>query len=541
MRGLFDRAIYAATAPVRLFGRSRGFRLLIGAIAIVAIFFTATLWALERFFPGDNDAKRAVANLPAPPPLQPVSRASYVIAPVAIALGAIGQSLDAAAPRDLTGKSDNPVSSLLSKADIAITASRGAIVVSGKPNELTVTTPLSGELKLTGQIAGQAGNLTGTITGLLGGALGKDVGKLTSQVLDQHVQLRGQVTITSKPTLTADWRLEPNLTAQVGLGDSALSLAGIKLNVAGEAKPLIDRTVNEQLASLQARLRNDPFIERAARGQWAKMCRSIPLGGANTGLPKLWLEMRPVRAAAAQPQVDAGNVTLAVGVQAETRIVPAETKPDCPFPAKLELVPPMENGKLAVGVPIDLPFTEVNRLLQAQLKGKIFPADGNAPVTVEVRNASLAAAGDRLLISLQVKAREKKSWFGFGANATVHIWGKPALDQKNQILRLTDLTLAVESQAAFGLLNAAARAAVPYLQQGLADNAVVDLKPFAADARAKVAAALADFTKDSGGVKIDAMVNDLRLTGIEFDANTLRVIAEADGSAKVAVSRLPKM
>src|SRR5665647_1955461 len=218
-----------------------------------------------------------------------------------------------------------------------------------------------------------------------------------------------------------------------------------------------------------------------------------------------------------------------------------QTKPDCPFPATLELVPPMDNGKLAVGVPIDLPFTELNKLLDAQLKGKHFPADGKAPVDVEVRAASLAAAGDRLLISLRVKAHEKKSWFGFGANATVHIWGKPALDPKTQILRLTDLTLAVESEAAFGLLGAAARAAVPYLQQGLADNAVLDLKPFAADARTKIAAALAEFTKDTGGVKIDAAINDLRLTGIEFDANTLRVIAEADGVAKVTVSELPKM
>jgi hypothetical protein len=49
---------------------------------------------------------------------------------------------------------------------------------------------------------------------------------------------------------------------------------------------------------------------------------------------------------------------------------------------------------------------------------------------------------------LDVKAHEKKSWFGFGADATVRIWGKPALDAKNQMLRFTDLTLAVESEAA---------------------------------------------------------------------------------------------
>src|SRR5665647_637030 len=323
MRGMLDSAIYMATAPVRLFGRSRRFRLLIGAVGVIAVFFVATLWALDRFLPADNDAKRAVANLPAPPPLQPVRRASYVIAPVAISLAAIGRSLDAAAPRDLAGKSDNPVSNLLAKADVGITVARGGLLISGKPNELTVTAPLTGDLKLTGQIAGQAGNLTDAISGLLGGALGKEVGKLTTQVLNQHVELRGQVIMQAKPAIAANWRLNPNITAQVALGDSAASIAGVKINLSSEAKPLIDRTVNEQLAAFQTRLSNDPFIERAAREQWAKMCRAIPLGGDKTGLPKLWLEVRPVRASAAQPQIDTNNLTLTVGVQAETRIVPA--------------------------------------------------------------------------------------------------------------------------------------------------------------------------------------------------------------------------
>ena len=98
----------------------------------------------------------------------------------------------------------------------------------------------------------------------------------------------------------------------------------------------------------------------------------------------------------------------------------------------------------------------------------------------------VGASGDRLLISLDVKAREQKSWFGFGASANIDIWGKPVLDEKHQILRLTDTSLAVESEAAFGLLGAAARAAMPYLQNALAEKAVVDLKPFAADAKKKI-------------------------------------------------------
>src|SRR5258708_25763104 len=47
---------------------------------------------------------------------------------------------------------------------------------------------------------------------------------------------------------------------------------------------------------------------------------------------------------------------------------------------------------------------------------------------------SIGAAGDRLLILLRVKARETKSWFGFGSEATVQIWGKPALDNEKQVL-----------------------------------------------------------------------------------------------------------
>lgn len=541
MHRWLDLFIYYATAPIRLFGRSRVFRWTLGGGFLLILCFWATSWTLDRFFPAESDAKKLVASIKPLPPLQPVSRASYVIAPVAVALGAIRQSLDNAAPRELAGKNDNAVSSLLSKADIGITVSRGTMGVSGRPNELTILTPITGNLKITGQIASQAGDITGSITGLIDRNIGKTVGQFTSKTLDQHAELRGQVTVRAKPALTANWRLEPNLTGEVALGDSAVTLAGIKINVANEAKPLIDREVNAQIGNLQNRLRNDPIIERTAREQWAKMCRSIPLGGDKTGLPTLWLEMRPVRAAAAQPQVDTRNVTLTVGVQAETRIVPAATQPVCPFPARLELVPPMDNGKLAVGVPIDVPFKELNKLLQAQLKGKRFPDDANAPVEIEVRAASLAAADSRLLISLRVKARERKSWFGFGAEANVHIWGKPLLDTQNQILRLTDLSLAVESEAAYGLLGAAARAGMPYLQQALADNAVLDLKPFAADAKAKIGVALAEFQQTSRGVKVDTEVRELRLTGIEFDSNTLRVIAEADGNARVAVSELPRM
>jgi hypothetical protein len=509
---------------------------LLGGVAVVLVSFFGTLWIMERLSPAASDAPPLLVQLP---PLPAATRTSTVIAPAAIALTAIRDQLERAAPRDFSGKPDNPVSKLLSKADIGWTVARSPLALSGRADGVTVATTLNGTLRVTGQIADQAGNITGALAGLVNSGLGSGVQKLTGKTLDQRADIRGNVSVLSRPAITTDWRLEPNLSAQVSIADANLSIAGLKLNASNEVRPLLDKAVSEQMTTLQARLRNDPFIEQAARREWVKMCRSIPLGPAGAGLPNLWLELRPTRAFAAQPRTDTNAVTLTLGIQAQTRIVPEETKPSCPFPQKLDLVPQIEQGRVNIGVPIDVPFTELNRILEPQLKNRSFPEDGSGPVQITVLRAMLAAAGERLLISLRMKATERKSWFGFGTEATIHVWGRPVLDKEQQILRLDNISLAVESEAAFGLLGAAAKAAVPYLQAALAKNAVVDLKPFAASARKSIEGAIADFRQQQDGVRVDAAVTALRLVGIEFDSKMLRVVAEADGNVRVAVNRLP--
>jgi hypothetical protein len=200
---------------------------------------------------------------------------------------------------------------------------------------------------------------------------------------------------------------------------------------------------------------------------------------------------------------------------------------------------PATPGGVSVGVPIDMPFTDINKIIEAQFAGRTFPEDGSGSVDVTVKRATVAASGDRLLISLLVNAKEKKSFFGFGGEANVHIWGKPVLDQAQQMLRLTNIELAVESEAAFGLLGAAARAAIPHLQKALAEKATVDLKPFATNAQKKLAAAISDFQKNEDGVRVAAEITTLRLADIAFDSKTLRVIAEASGAINVYVAALP--
>jgi hypothetical protein len=507
-------------------------------VAVVAVSFLISLKAMDWLAPRGTVKPPVLVELP---PLAPAPRSSTVMAPIAVALSAIRDAADRGSPRTFNGKAENPVSQILQNADIGWTASRGPIAASGAQDALTLTTPLTGTLNVTGSLSAKATGAVGdALGGLLGGNVAKQIGSVNIKNLNASAEIKGNVIITARPKIAAAWRIEPNLAAQVNLGDTSLTMAGARINVPAQVKPLLDKTVADQINLVQAKMRNDPTFENNARAQWAKACRSIPLQGtgSSSSLPALWLELRPIRAIAAQPRVDATALTLTLGIEAETRITPVETKPNCPFPATIVIVPPTP-GRVSIGVPIDMPFTEINKIVEAQFAGKTFPEDGSGSVDVTVKRASVAASGNRLLISLLVNAREKKSFFGFGGEANVHIWGKPVLDQAQQTLRLTDIELAVESEAAFGLLGAAARAAMPHLQKALAEKATVDLKPIASNAQRKIAAVIADLQKNEEGIRVAAEITKLRLADIAFDSKTLRVIAEAEGAINVAVTALP--
>ncbi len=474
------------------------------------------------------------------PPLKAMSRVSSVNALIAIPLQTIATAAEQAAPKNFVGTADNPVPQLLKNPDINWSVARGPIAASNAQNALALTTAINGTLHVKGALSANAqGAINNALGGLLGGNVAKQLGGINIQQFNAKADIAGNVQATARPSLLPNWRIEPNIAAQVNLGDTALSISGIRVNVPNQIKPMIDNAVNQQLAQVQNVVRNDATLEKVARVEWAKLCRSIPLQAA-AGLDAMFLELRPTRAVAAQPVVQGNQINMTIGLEAQTRITATQTKPDCPFPAALSIAGQLTD-RLNIAVPIDIPFTQINKLIEAQLVGKTFPENGGGAAEVTVKKATVAASGERLLVSLRVDGKEKKSFLGLGGEADVHIWGKPVLDQKQQVMRLENIELAIESEAAFGLLGAAARAAMPYLQNALAERATIDLKPFAADARKQIAAAIADIKLDQNGVRADPAVTDIRLAGIEYDNKTLRVIGEADGVIKVTVNKLPTL
>jgi hypothetical protein len=513
--------------------------IILGAVVLIGSFAGATL-AINALWP--PAAPQAQVSLTPVPPLQPLTGNSTILAPTAISLAAIAQALETQAPKNLSGTPQNPLSQFLSDAQFKFTVARGPLNVAGQAGALVVTTPLTGTFEALGTLTGAAGSgvsaVGGALGNLIGGNVGQQVENLAGKAFDQHTNIEGTVTTSARPAIASNWRLAPNLSAQVNVVDVVLPIGGLKLSVGNAVKPVLDKLVHDQTDTLEAHMRNDPFIETAARSEWAKLCRAVPLGAGGQGMPNLFLEIRPTRAIAAQPRIDGKAVTLLVGLQAQTRIVPSETKPNCPFPQQLDIVPQANEGTLSIAVPIDIPFTELSRLLEAQVAGKTFPEDGSGSFATTIKHANIAASGDRLLISLLVNVRKRGLFSFFGADAAVYMWGRPVLDTQNQILRFTDVALDVQSNAAFGLLGAAAQAAAPLLQKTLAEEAVIDLKPFAADAKQRIGTAVGAMAAQSPGLAANVTVDDLRLAGIAYDDKTLRVIANANGTVNVAISSL---
>src|SRR3984957_3325264 len=248
--------------------------ILLGAAILAASFFVS-LKSMDWLWPRDTVKPPVLVELP---PLPAAPRISSIIVPVTIALAAIRDAADRSAPRNFSGKADNPVSQILQNADIGWTASRGAISATGAQDVLSLSTPLTGVLNITGSLSSKATGAVGNALGsLLGDKASKQIGSINIKELNAHAEIKGAVTITSRPKLAAAWHFEPNLAAQVNLGDTALLVAGARVNVPAQVKPLIDKTVGEQMDAVAARIRNDPSLEQNARAQWAKACRSIPL------------------------------------------------------------------------------------------------------------------------------------------------------------------------------------------------------------------------------------------------------------------------
>src|SRR5215212_716327 len=173
---------------------------LLGTAVIVVSFFVS-LNTMNWLAPRGAVPAPSLGELP---PLPAAARSSVILAPVVIALSAIRDAADRAAPRSFAGKADNPASQILENADIGWTASRGPLAATGGQDVLSLTTPLTGKLNVTGSLSSKA-------TGAVSEALRRVARRQRCQAdrqrqyqVDQRQRRdQGKRYLTSRPKLAA--------------------------------------------------------------------------------------------------------------------------------------------------------------------------------------------------------------------------------------------------------------------------------------------------------------------------------------------------
>jgi len=81
----------------------------------------------------------------------------------------------------------------------------------------------------------------------------------------------------------------------------------------------------------------------------------------------------PTRAIAAQPRIDASAMTLDARHRSGDPHHAGADQAGLPvFPRPSSIVPPTP-GRVSIGVPIDMPFTDINKIMEAQFAGRTFP------------------------------------------------------------------------------------------------------------------------------------------------------------------------
>jgi hypothetical protein len=116
------------------------------------------------------------------------------------------------------------------------------------------------------------------------------------------------------------------------LADASFSIMGMRLNVPTPSSP--DRARHQRAGVAVA----DTDAQHPAGSQCGKNGQNVPIGFLGAVRPDIPSRLEVVRRVPfASPRLDPAAVNLTIGVQADTRIVPNETKPDCPFPAELDI------------------------------------------------------------------------------------------------------------------------------------------------------------------------------------------------------------
>lgn len=243
--------------------------------------------------------------------------------------------------------------------------------------------------------------------------------------------------------------------------------------------------------------------------------------------PRTWLLFEPSRVALSPLTGRGTEAVTTLTLHAMTRVTVGARPPVAtqPLPPLASAAP--SPAALRVPLHVDLPWSEVARVLGTQVNGKsLKTSEGN--LTVESLSMS-AAPPARLQIDAKIdyRAGMLSSYRG-----TVAFSGTPKLDAATSTLTMPDLEYVLGSDAGF-IARTADRLAHDSLRDRLRQSLRIDLQPHMNRLRNDVARALT--RQLAPGTSMRGRVDDMRITALTPRPEGLALQLLATGAAEITV------
>ena len=472
---------------------------ILGVAYLVAWFLFARV---SRF-----DAEEPKAETPPLPPLK--AQQSKITLPVSIPIDAVRDILEQTVPGEQSGHEayKERIDILIGSTSVDITidwkVNRNDFEVTGDNDTLRAKAGVSGQATVRAKYKGPSASADLTI--------------------------QGSASLAARPRLNSNWYLTtPELSMGIRLKRAKVKVGPVSVSARGKIQPKLNSLAVEQSKNIERKIVEDDSLKTAAKANWEKFCRSVSLG-SNTGL---WLEIKPVAARTAQPRINNENISLQLGLDAETRIVTKETNPDCPFPEELFIEAP-QRGHIEIVLPVEIDYLTLETALENEIAGKTFGKD----ISVRVETVSVRPHSGSLLLKAEVAVQVADGgWFDARAEGTLYLLAQPQLVADSQMITLTDVQLDTASRDV--LVATIGEAVEPLLLRVLEGRTPLDLEPKYREIRDRANAALRAFSSDD--LSVDGEIEDVRLTSVDVGPDRLRVVANARGRVAVVVRKIPQ-
>jgi len=464
---------------------------------------TYLMWPLPSS--ANSDLESSVE--PAPPFAQTATK-SRVFVPISVKIEELQTVLNMKVESGWKGSKADPTDALKNDR-LTWDVKRGAITLSSSGGRLGFSMSTTGIVRVSGRL---------------------DLGFVTKSG-SQSAQLGATASGSFGPTLNPNWTLVPNERISVTVTDANLKLIKvIEVSIRSAIQPEANKALAKEVAKAKRRLEDPSLLRRPVEEEWAKLCTVFPIEGDIEGL---WLEVIPHSILAAQPKITATHVELALGIEAQTRILAQTEKPtikSCPsLPPTLTIADPSADGLFVVELPALAELSWVEKTLSSALADKDIEIDGIGSVSLS--DLTIQPDGPHLRIGAKMIGRSS----GLPASVIDHqIWlrGRPQLDHSEKKILIDDLDFDVETKTWFGqsaewLLK---RAVINRIKE----RAVIEYGKKEAELTNKIRTAIGHFSQsEAGGASIKIALASMDLADVEVGENGLHFLVIAKGTARL--------